>query len=96
MSLLRIHIYVPWAPPHIYIDVYIRPLGFQGLKYQEKELKSIRRNSIIMICKGYHYVFNLGIISNFYISVDSVCPESCARGSIVVGELRGIWVLPSP
>ena len=49
-----------------------------------------------MISKGYHYVINLGIVSNFYISIYPVCPGSCAGGSIVVGELRGISDLPSP
>ena len=38
-----------------------------------------------MISKGYHFVINLGIVSNFYISVDPVYPGSCAIGSIVVG-----------
>ena len=35
-----------------------------------------------MISKGYHYAINLGIVSNFYISTDTVYPGSCARGSI--------------
>ena len=48
-----------------------------------------------MISKGYHYVINLGIVSNLYISIDPVHPGPCARESIVTGELRGIWVLPS-
>ena len=48
-----------------------------------------------MISKGYHHVNNLGIVSNFSISIDHVYPASCTRGSIVVGELRRIWVSPS-
>ena len=36
------------------------------------------------------------LFSNFYIIIDSVSPGSCARGSIVVDELRRIWALPSP
>ena len=40
--------------------------------------ESVNRNSIIMISKGYHYVINLGIVSNFYISIDPVY-----RGSLV-------------
>ena len=47
-----------------------------------------------MISKGYHYVINLGIISNFCISIDPFYHGSCARGFIVVSELRGIWVFP--
>ena len=45
------------------------------------------KNNIIMISKAYHYVINLGITSSFYICIDPVYLESCARG---------IWVLPSP
>ena len=26
------YIYVPWAPRHICCDVYIRPVGFKGLR----------------------------------------------------------------
>ena len=37
-----------------------------------------------MISKGYHFVINLGIASNIYISVDLDYPGSCARGSIPV------------
>ena len=48
-----------------------------------------------MISKGYHYVINLGIACSFYISIDPVYPRSYATRSIVPGELRGIWVLPS-
>ena len=48
-----------------------------------------------MISKGYHYVINLGVGSNVYISIDPVYPVSCARGSIAVGELRGICFPPS-
>ena len=33
-----------------------------------------------MVSKGYHYVINLGIVGNFYISIDPVYPGSCARG----------------
>ena len=43
-----------------------------------------------MISKGYHYVINLGIACNFYMSIDPDYPVPCARRSIVVGELRGI------
>ena len=45
-----------------------------------------------MISKGYHYVINLAIASNFYtsISIDLIYPGSYARGSIVVHKLRGI------
>ena len=50
---------------------------------------------MIMISKGYHYVINLGIVNNLYISIDPVYPLSCARGSIIVGELKEILVLPS-
>ena len=36
-----------------------------------------------MISKGYHYVINIGIVSNFYISIDSsidpVYPGSFAK-----------------
>ena len=48
-----------------------------------------------MISKRYYYVINFGIVSNFYMSVEPVYP-GCARGFVVVSELRGIWVLPSP
>ena len=48
-----------------------------------------------MISKGYHYVINLSIVSNLYLSIDPVHLRPYARGSIVTGELRGIWVLPS-
>ena len=41
--------------------------------------ESVNRNSIIMISKGYHYVINLGIVSNFYISIDLVYPWSLQR-----------------
>ena len=44
----------------------------------------------MLFSKVYHYVINLGIASNIYISIDPVYPGSCARGSIIVGELRGI------
>ena len=40
-----------------------------------------------MISKGFRIVINLGIAGNFYISIDPVYPGSCARGSIIVGEL---------
>ena len=49
-----------------------------------------------MISKGYHYAINIGIACNFYISIDSVYPGTSARRSIVAGELREIWVIPSP
>ena len=32
-----------------------------------------------MVSKGYHYVINLGIVSNFYISIDSVYPGSMPK-----------------
>ena len=44
-----------------------------------------------MISKGYHYVINLGIACNFYISMDPVYPRSCARRYIIESELREIW-----
>ena len=43
-----------------------------------------------MISKGYHYVINLGIDSNFYVSIDPAYPGYCARGSVVMGKLRAI------
>ena len=49
-----------------------------------------------MISKRYHYVINLGIVSNFYISIDPIYPGSCARGFDVVGEPKGIWFFLSP
>ena len=49
-----------------------------------------------MISKGYHYLINHDIVSNLYIAIDPAYPGSCARGSIVVGEVRGVWVLPFP
>ena len=48
-----------------------------------------------MISKGYHYVINLGIACNFYISIDAVYSGSRARRSIVASALKGIWILPS-
>ena len=48
-----------------------------------------------MISKGYRYVIILGIVSNFYISVDPVYPVSSVRESTVADELRGIWILSS-
>ena len=48
-----------------------------------------------MISKGYHYVINLGIVSNFYVSMEPVYTGSSDGGFIVVGELKGIWVLLS-
>ena len=54
---------------------------------------SVKRNSIIMISKGYHYVINFGIVSNFYISIGPVYSGSCARiYQFIAGELRWIWV----
>ena len=38
----------------------------------------------------------LGIVNNFYISIRPAYTGYCARASIVAGELRGIWVFPSP
>ena len=49
-----------------------------------------------MISKGYHYMINLGIASNIYISIGPVYPGSCAQISIVVSELRETWAVPSP
>ena len=46
--------------------------------------------AFIKISRRYHYVINLGIVSNFYISIDPVYPESCIRGSFIVGELRNL------
>ena len=69
------------------------------LKYHESFPllgESVNRNSIIMISKGYHYVNNFGIVSNFYIRIDPVYLGSSAKVSIVAGKIRGIWVLFSP
>ena len=41
--------------------------------------ESVNRNSIIMISKGYHYVINLVIVSNFCISIDPVYPGSLPK-----------------
>ena len=49
-----------------------------------------------MIGKGYHYVIKLGIANTFYIIIEPVYPGSCARGYIIVRQLRGTWVLLSP
>ena len=49
-----------------------------------------------MITKGYYYVIILGIASNFYLGIDPIYSGSCARGSVIVAELRGIWDLSSP
>ena len=46
--------------------------------------------------KGCHYVINVDVANNYYISIDTAYPRSCAKESIVAGELRGIWVLLSP
>ena len=43
-----------------------------------------------MISKRYHYVINLGIACNVYISIDPVYPGSCGGRSIVAGEPSGI------
>ena len=43
-----------------------------------------------MISKGYHYVINLDIASNFHINIDPAYHGACARGSIIVAELRGM------
>ena len=64
------------------------PLIFSNFSFWGE---SVKRNGIIMISKGYHYV-NLGTASIFHISIDPAYPGSCARGSISVGELRRIWV----
>ena len=34
---------------------------------------------ITMISKGYHYVINLSTVSNFYISIEPVCPGSLPK-----------------
>ena len=39
----------------------------------------VNRNSIRMIGKGYHYMINLSIVSNFYISTDLVSPGSLPK-----------------
>ena len=49
-----------------------------------------------MVREGYHFMIDFSIISNFYISVDSVYPGPSARDSIVSSELEGIWILSSP
>ena len=41
--------------------------------------ESVNRNNIIMIGKGYHYVINLVIVSNFYISIEPVYPGSMPK-----------------
>ena len=52
----------------------------ETLDLHKRGLKeSVNRNSIIMITKGYHYVINLGIFSNFYISIDPAYPGSLAK-----------------
>ena len=52
----------------------------ETLDLHKRELKeSVNRNSIIMITKRYHYVINLGIFSNFYISIDPTYPGSLAK-----------------
>ena len=40
------------------------------LKYMYLFQESVNTNIIIMIIKGYHYVIDLEIVSNFYISID--------------------------
>ena len=49
-----------------------------------------------MISKGYHYVINLGIFSNFLYQYRPCLSWILGKGPIVAGELRRIWVLPSP
>ena len=49
-----------------------------------------------MISKGYHYAITIGITINFGISIDPASPRSFARGSLLVGEFRGIWIYPFP
>ena len=41
--------------------------------------KSVIRNSIIMISKGYHYVINFVIVSKVYICIDPVYPGSLPK-----------------
>ena len=52
--------------------IYIINIRYQQALFitQEQLGKSQSANSIIMISKGYHYVINLGIVSNFCISID--------------------------
>ena len=44
----------------------------------------MNRNDIIMVSRESHYVINIGIASNFYISIDisidPAYPESLAKG----------------
>ena len=42
-----------------------------------------------MVCKGYHYVINRRLVSNFYINIEPVYPGPCVRGPIVADKLRG-------
>ena len=54
------------------------------LKYQESFPILVFEGSlsieiIIMIAKGYHYVINLDIVSNFCISIDPVYPGSLVK-----------------
>ena len=51
-------------------------------------MESVKGNGIIIISKRYHYVINLDIVSNFYISIDAAYPGSCAIRSNAAGELR--------
>ena len=67
------------------------PLIFSNFNFWGE---SVNKYSIIVISKGYHYMINIGIACYFYISIDPVYRRSCARRSIVAGELRAIWVLP--
>ena len=49
-----------------------------------------------MVSKGYHYMINLSIVGNFYISIDPAYAGPCAKEPVATGELRRFWVLPSP
>ena len=42
---------------------------------------------VIMISKEYHYVITLGIIRNFYKSIDPVYPGFLDKRPIIAGEL---------
>ena len=48
--------------------------------------ESVNRNSIIMISKEYHYVINLGITSNFNVSINHAYPGFFVGGSVVAAE----------
>ena len=41
--------------------------------------QSVNGNIITIVSKGYHYAINLGIVSNFYFSIDPVYPGSLRK-----------------